>query len=209
VTASAALSAEEEARIRDGIAEAVLTGPDDLRADLEHDPESYLRLVAAARIGAEETSRLLREAIGGARSAGHSWDALGRLLGVSRQAVQQRFAPGRRGGDAVATEPGAPACRVLTPLTAFDEMEALDREGRQGWHLVDFGPFFHVVEASEQPWEHRRVPFALGSRLRRLEAEGWTPVGAWFPWRYLKRPVVVADERSGARAGIAPPSPLD
>lgn len=197
--ATATLSAEDEGRIRDGIAEAVLTGPEGLRADLEHDPQSYLRLVAATRIGAEETSRLLREAIGGARSAGHSWDVVGRRLGVSRQAAQQRFAASGPRGDADATEPGAPARRVLTPLTAFDEMDALDREGRQGWHLVDFGPFFHVVEASKQPWEHRRVPFAVGSRLRRLEAEGWIPVGAWFPWRYLKRPLAALGEPAGPR----------
>lgn len=184
-----ALSGEEEARIREGVAEAVLSGPEALRGDLEHDPQSYLLLVAATRVGAEESSRLLREAIGGARAAGHSWDVIGRLLGVSRQAAQQRFAPGRPSpGDAAAAVPGAPERRVLTPLTAFDEMEVLEREGRLGWHLVDFGPFFHVVEASEHPWEHRRVPFAIGSRLRRLEADGWTPVGAWFPWRYLKRP---------------------
>jgi len=197
--AAATLSPEDQARIRDGVAEAVLTGPENLPADLEHDPDSYLRLVAATRIGAEQTSRLLREAIGGARSAGHSWDVIGRLLGVSRQAAQQRFAPHRPVGNAGATEPGVPARRVLTPLTAFDEMETLHREGLQGWHLVDFGPFFHVVEASEQPWEHRRVPFAVGSRLRRLEAEGWTPVGAWFPWRYLKRPLATPGEPAAPR----------
>lgn len=192
--AIATLTAEDEARIREGVAAAVLSGPADLCADLEHDPESYLRLVAATRIGAEQTSRMLREAIGGARSAGHSWDTVGRLLGVSRQAAQQRFAPSRPHADAGATQPGAPARRVLTPLTAFDEMEVLEREGLQGWQLVDFGPYFHVVEASDRPWEHRRVPFAVGSRLRRLEAEGWTPVGAWFPWRYLKRPLAGSDE---------------
>lgn len=193
------LDAEEEERIREGVADAVLAGPTGMRDALDHDPDSYLRLVAATRVGAEETSRLLREAIGGARSAGHSWDVVGRLLGVSRQAAQQRFAPGGPAGDAGITAPGAPARRVLTPLTAFNEMEALDRAGLEGWHLVDFGPFFHVVEASGQPWEHRRVPFALGSRLRRLEIEGWTAVGAWFPWRYLKRPRAPAREGSGPR----------
>lgn len=180
------LTSAEEARIRDRIAEAIIDGPADLSADLEHDPESYLRLVEATRVGSEETSRLLREAIGGARSAGHSWDAVGRVLGVSRQAAQQRFAPSRA-DEVVEPDPGGPARRVLTPLTVFDEMEVLGREGRLGWQLVDFGPLFHVVEESDQAWEHRRAPFAVGSRLRRLEAEGWVPVGAWFPWRYLKR----------------------
>ena len=191
---TATLSAEDEERIRDGVCDAVLSGPENLREGLEHDPQSYLRLVAATRVGAEQTSRLLREAIGGARSAGHSWDSVGRVLGVSRQAAQQRFASSGPGADAAATAPGAPVRRVLTPLTAFDEMDVLRSEGLDGWHLVDFGPFFHVVERSDRPWEHRRVPFAVGPRLRRLEAEGWIAVGAWFPWRYFKRPLVAAEE---------------
>lgn len=176
---------DEVARIRDGVADAVLSGPEGLREALERDPASYLRLVAASRVGAEETSRLLRESIAGARRSGHSWDAIGRVLGVSRQAAQQRF-----GAPPGAEAPADTADRrVLTPLTALDEMEVLDREGRLGWHVVDSGPFFHVVERSDTPWEHRRVPFAVGPRLRRLEAEGWIAVGAWFPWRYLKRPL--------------------
>lgn len=176
------LDDEEAARIQEGIADAVLSGPEGLRDALEHDRDSYLRLVAASRTGAAETSRLLRESIAGARRAGHSWDAIGRVLGVSRQAAQQRFGL----PDAVAPA-DTPDRRVLSPLTAFDEMAVLEREGRLGWHVVDFGPFFHVVERSDHPWEHRRVPFAVGARLRRLEAEGWIAVGAWFPWRYLKR----------------------
>lgn len=183
------LSEEETVRIREGIADAVLSGPDGLRDELEHERASYLRLVAASRTGAEETSRLLREAISGARRAGHSWDAIGRVLGVSRQAAQQRFGAATAGAAEAPATAGDADRRVLTPLTAFDEMETLDREGLLGWHLVDFGPFFHVVERSDRPWEHRRVPFAVGPRLRRLEAEGWIPVGAWFPWRYLKRPL--------------------
>lgn len=176
-------------RIHDGVAEAVLTGSPELRDQLENDPDSYLQLVLAARAGAEETSRLLREAIGRARGAGHSWDAIGRVLGVSRQAAQQRF--GEKAGP---REPDSADRRVLSPLTSFTEMEVLEREGRRGWHVVDFGPLYHVVERSDQPWEHRRVPFAVGPRLRRLEQEGWIAVGAWFPWRYLKRPLPGAIE---------------
>jgi hypothetical protein len=183
------LSEEETMRIREGVAAAVLTGPDGLGKALERDPESYLRLVAATRVGVEESSRLLREAVGGARGAGHSWDALGRLLGVSRQAAQQRFGLERPAEGIATVGAGGRERRVLVPLTAFTEMAALNREGRLGWHLVDFGPLHHVVEASDRVWEHRRMPFAVGSRLRRLEAEGWEPVGAWFPWRYLKRPI--------------------
>ncbi|MFB6550543.1 MULTISPECIES: hypothetical protein [unclassified Streptomyces] len=181
------LTEEEILRIREGIAAAVLDAPDGLVESLEHDPEGYLRLVAASRVGAEETSRLLREAVQGARAAGQSWDTVGGVLGVSRQAAQQRFADrGRPGPDAS----GAAERRVLTPLTAFNEMQALAEAGTDGWHVVDFGPFFHVVEKSGHPWEHRRVPFAVGARHRRMEEQGWTQVGSGaFPWRYYKRPV--------------------
>ena len=144
-------------------------------------------LVVAARAAAEETSRLLREAVASARSAGHSWDVVGRLLGVSRQAAQQRFGttvPGPLAPDTA----DAPERRVLSPLTAFTEMAVLEREGRAGWHVVDYGNLFHVVEASEVPWEHRRVPWSP-TVARRLAAEGWTLVrGVTFPWGYFKRP---------------------
>ncbi|RKS75314.1 hypothetical protein CLV35_1774 [Motilibacter peucedani] len=179
------LTADEAAAVRDAVAEAVLGTPSGLRDALENDPDAYLRLVAASRVAAEQTSQLLRESVAGARAAGHSWDTLGRLLGVSKQAAQQRFA-------AAAPDPGDPGPherRVLTPLTAFDEMSVLEREGRAGWHVVSYGPLYHVVEASSTPWEHRRVPWAVGRRAR-WEAGGWQQVpGPSFPWSYWKRPV--------------------
>ncbi|MFI6106618.1 hypothetical protein [Streptomyces sp. NPDC051310] len=181
------LGEEEILRIREAVAAAVLDAPEGLADSLERDPRSYLRLVAATRVGAEEMSRLLREAVQGARAAGHSWDTVGGVLGVSRQAAQQRFAGKGPGPD---VSGGAAERRVLTPLTAFNEMQALAEAGRDGWQVVDYGPLFHVVEKSDRPWEHRRVPFAVGSRHRRMEKEGWIQVGSGsFPWRYYKRPL--------------------
>lgn len=184
----------ETDRIREGIAAAVLGAPEGLAESLEHDPHGYLRLVDASRVGAEESSRLLREAVQGARAAGHSWDAVGRVLGVSRQAAQQRFAGKPAGGASPSVPPAggpdAPERRTLGGLSAFNEMAALEEAGRDGWHIVGYGPFFHEVEASDHPWEHCRVTLPSGARHRRMESEGWIPVGAgWFPWRYYKRPV--------------------
>ncbi|MCX4804325.1 hypothetical protein ACFWWM_17255 [Streptomyces sp. NPDC058682] len=178
-------------RIREGIAVAVLGAPEGLADSLEHDAHGYLRLVDASRVGAEEASRLLREAVHGARAAGHSWDTVGRVLGVSRQAAQQRFAGKAATASAPpAGGPNAPKRRTLSGLTAFNEMAALEEAGRDGWHMVGYGPFFHEVEASGHPWEHCRVTLPSPARHRRLESEGWIPVGAgWFPWRYYKRPV--------------------
>ncbi|MET9777557.1 hypothetical protein ABZ023_25410 [Streptomyces sp. NPDC006367] len=181
------LTPEEILRIREGVAAAVLGAPDGLVESLEHDPRGYLRLVAAGRVGEEEANRLLREAVHRARAAGQSWETVGGVLGVSRQAAQQRFAG--KAGPAPDLS-GEAERRVLTPLTAFNEMQALAEAGREGWHVVDYGPFFHVVEKSAHPWEHRRVPFAVGPRRRRLEDEGWTQAGPGsFPWRYYKRPL--------------------
>src|SRR4051794_37570507 len=180
------LMEDEAARIRDAVATAVSSGREDLVQALESDPESYLVLLDAARVGANETTRLLREAVTSARGAGHSWEAIGNVLGISRQAAQQRF------GAAEAPET-ATNQKVLFPLTAFTEMAALEKAGREGWHLVDFGTLRHVVQSSDQQWEHRRVPLALGSR-RRLEADGWQSVGGWDPWRYYKRPLGLPPE---------------
>ncbi|MEU8774240.1 hypothetical protein [Streptomyces sp. NPDC048606] len=186
MTGGELLSPEEADGIRESIASAVLGSPAGLADSLEHDPEGYLRLVAAARVGAEESSRLLREAIQGARAAGHSWDAVGGVLGVSRQAAQQRFAVKQPRDAAAAESADGPERRVVTPVTAFTEMAALEEAGRAGWHLVDYGPLRLVVEASDQVWEHRR---ALVGQRRRLTAEGWTRVGPGsFPWHYFKRP---------------------
>jgi hypothetical protein len=181
------LKEEEAGRIREAVAAAVTSGREDLVEALETDPQSYLVLLEAAQVGATETTRLLREAVTSARNAGHSWEAIGGVLGISRQAAQQRF-----GGEG-APEPGRNQ-KVLFPLTAFTEMAALEKAGREGWQLVDFGTLRHVVEASDQQWEHRRVPLAVGPRRRRLEDEGWQAVGSWLPWQYYKRPLGIPPE---------------
>jgi hypothetical protein len=194
-----ALSPQEADAVRDAVAEAVLGTPAGLRAALETDPDAYLRLVGASRAAAEETSRLLRDSINGARAAGHSWDTLGRLLGVSRQAAQQRFSTATQPAEPVDDDADAPVRKVLSPVTAFDEMAALAAEGRRGWHSVDYGPLFHLLEHSDRQWEHRRLPWTPGhSARRRLEAEGWILIRAvTFPWGYFKRPIsAVPDDPS-------------
>lgn len=188
--AAPALGPEDEVRLREAVTDAVLSAPHGLRESIERDPGASLALVAASRVAAEETSRLLQEAVANARGAGHSWDAIGRLIGVSRQAAQQRFAPV---GPPATTGPErrvggeGPERRVLTPLTLFDEMVVLEPEARRGWHLVDFGPLYLVVEASDHVWQHRRAVWSPAA-ARALAEQGWVLVGGWsFPWGYYKR----------------------
>jgi len=192
----AGLAAEDAERVREGVAAAVVGGPDGLRRELQSDPASFLSLVAAAHVGAAEADRLLHQAVVGARQAGHSWEAIGGLLGVSRQAAQQRFAARGTGAGPDTAEADR---RVLTGVTAFTEMGALAAEGRAGWHLVDFGPFYLVVERSAHQWEHRRVTLPSRSAQQRLEADGWLAVGTWFPFRYFKRALGAPAEAPSAR----------
>jgi len=180
VETSSFLDEEESAAIREGVERAITGAAGDLRAALERDPDSFLRLVALAQVGARHAERLLHDSVNGARRAGHSWDAIGGVLGVSRQAAQQRFKSASVASDK--------RQRVVTGAHAFNEMRILAEEGRRGHHLVDFGALFLVVERSRHQWEHRRL---IGtSRAReKLEAEGWLLVGSWFPFCYYKRPL--------------------
>jgi len=181
---SAARVNEDEAQgIREAVADAVMGTPAGLSERLESDAGAALLLVDAARVASEEAGALLRQSINGARAAGHSWGAIGDLLGVSKQAAQQRF-----GGAMSATAAATGERRVLSPVTSFDEMAALEIEGRRGWHSVGFGTLHHVLEKSDVQWEHRRVLWGTASRAQ-LEADGWQLIQrVTFPWSYWARP---------------------
>jgi hypothetical protein len=170
----------EIAALRAGVERAVLAGAGDLQEALERDPGTFLHLLAAAQIGAQEADRLLHAAVASARRAGHSWDAIGAVLGVTRQGAQQRFRTPQAGAQSANR-------RVLTGAHSFNEMKLLDEEGRRGAHLVDFGPLYLVVEDSAEQWKHRRLFGVTPARRTRLEADGWISVGAWFPFHYFKR----------------------
>jgi hypothetical protein len=203
--AGGGLAETDAARVREGVADAIVGGPEGLREILGTDPAGFLALVAAARVGAEEADRLLRVAVTGARQAGHSWEAIGRLLGVSRQAAQQRFAASADGGAAVPDGDDGSAVsdrRVVSGVTALSEMGVLEVEGARGWHLVDLGPLYLVLERSPRRWHHRRLTLPSRATQRRLERDGWVAVGTWFPFRYFKRAVdapVEADTEPEAR----------
>ncbi|MBP2217010.1 Rid family detoxifying hydrolase [Arthrobacter sp. CAN_C5] len=97
--------------------------------------------------------------------------------------AQQKAIPRRAIGEA-----STKATRRLRPVTAFDEMEALAEAGRQGWHSVGFGTYFHDLVHSDEQWEHLRVG-AFGARHKDLLQGGWQRIGSmWFPWAYYKRP---------------------
>lgn len=141
------------------------------------EPE-HLGLVRRAADADAVVSRILSQAVSSARADGHSWAAIGEVLGLSRQAVQQRF------GAALA-EPAEPEQRRLGPVTALDELPELALAGRQGWRTVGAGMMFHLVERTDTQWETRRVLWRKPAAA--YQREGWQVAVRAFPWLYLVR----------------------
>lgn len=162
--------------LQDALARAVLDAagiPDDRRM-LEAD--GHLALVAAAADAGRAAEAVLRRAVSAARTGGVSWARIGGALGMTRQAAQQRFG-------AASDDPPVPEQRVLGPVTAFDEMDELDRAGRAGWHTVGAGMFTHTVVRTPTQWLHRRILWrGVPARER---ADGWQVGCRAFPWIYL------------------------
>ncbi len=170
--------------LRDHLAAALDASAPDLAGRLDTELEAHLELVALARDAHGETATLLRAAVRSARGVGCTWEQVGAVLGMSRQAAQQRFGTRDEGPPPPADQSGRTI--TLTPLNAFNEMRVLTRAGRHGWHTIGFGPLFHTVARSDQQWEHYRGGIMAGPP----PGDGWQRVGAgWGPWTYYARPV--------------------
>ena len=114
------MTGQAQADLQERIGALILGGYDDTGALSE---EEHLLLVSRAAAAEQASQELQRRAVTAARSAGVSWAALGRKLGMTRQAAQQRF-----GGRPDTAEPGARE-RWLGPVTAFNEMAELELAG--------------------------------------------------------------------------------
>ncbi len=153
-----------------------------LSAPSARDPGGFLNFTAVTTNALRACETLQSEAVQQARRADHSWAELGSLLGISRQAVQQRFAP-------ELTVAGQPeSTKRITWANANSEMHILKTVGMSGYHLVRLGGVWMEVEPSASAWEHRReVSAEMAQSQGELEAEGWEYVGRWFPFHYFKR----------------------
>ena len=168
--------------LRDHLARALHDVDPTLSERLTHDADAHLELVALARAARSETDVLLAAAVQSARGAGCTWEQVGAVLGMTRQAAQQRYGQ-PDASTAAAANGGAKERLILRPLSAFNEMSVLARAGRYGWHSVAYGPLFHVLERDDRQWEHTRTFGSLP------EGGGWLPVGSgWAWWSYWARP---------------------
>ena len=178
------LNSDEREKLRNSISNAVLNSVFSTD-EHEEDSTSYLRLINAADIAHKECGYLLEDAVYQAKRIKHPWASIGDVLGISRQAAQQRFNPNT---DPI-TEFDETRTRRITGAHAFNEMALLKVEGKAGNHLVGFGPLFLLVQESEQQWEHKRVINFSWQAKEDLESKGWIYIGAWLPFLYYKRPI--------------------
>ncbi|MDR3106954.1 MAG: hypothetical protein LBU05_01955 [Bifidobacteriaceae bacterium] len=171
--------------LRSRLARALEEADPSLRDRLEVDSAAHLELIALARAARAESEALELAAVQSARQAGCTWEQIGAILGMTKQAAQQHFGKGLNpeiGADNVANQPNR---RVLRPLSAFNEMAVLGRAGLYGWHSVGYGPLRHLVERDHRQWEHQRK--SLGTAP---SGSGWRRVGSgWGWWNYWARPL--------------------
>lgn len=162
----------------EAVGSAILSTLDD--RSVEPDQDQHLQIIRRTSEAEHVVRDLLRQAVAAGRSGGHSWAAIGAELGMSRQAVQQRF------GDKTSPYETDSEQRWLGPVTAFDEMGELSLAGQLGWRLVEVGLLRLRVARTETQWEHKRVVW--GGAVQRHEHDGWEVAVRAFPLVYLVRP---------------------
>lgn len=189
------------------ISEAVEGVDPELSARLAAGEDVYADVIGLAADAHEETKRILQLTVDSARRAGYSWEAVGQILGVSKQAAQQKYG----GQSAAKNEASETGLSRLYPVNVFNEITMLNEAGLYGWRSVGFGVRFHWIQPSDEQWEHTRVISTSGN-IREIEKDGWQIIGAaTFPWAYFSRlkntPALASQPGNGLRKIIVDSTP--
>lgn len=153
----------------------LVVGDATLRTD-----EEFEAMIESALEAGKAAEEVLAETVLAGRHAGLSWSRIGRLIGVSKQAAQQRFSsnqPDHHGRWQL----------IERRATALNEVSILKEEEAARRELVGVGPLQLLFRPSARQWEHRRVIRPSARLSSRDEAEGWQFAAFWFPFLYLKK----------------------
>lgn len=152
-----------------------------LAGQLDTDPTDNQHLQTIDQFSAlvRLTAELQAQAVRAAHDAGLSWSKIGQHLGISRQAVQQRFDPSYK---------AAPddELRVLGPVSRDEELTHLNAAGAEGWYPVRSLPNQHHMRYDGHPREIRRVSLLSPARLPD-EGAGWQAATIRFPDAFYMR----------------------
>ena len=141
--------------------------------------EGFDDAITVAHLIADEARISLHRWVDASRRAGLSWTDIGRALGISKQAAQQRFKPEEIAEIIVSDQEEV----VRLGAHAFNEMRILQEEGAKGNELVRVGVLSLIFQSSSKTWEYRRMIGAPRSDV----GDGWEYVAAWLPFAYYKR----------------------
>ena len=143
--------------------------------DEDQSPDLLLHSVTVFGDLTRVAAQLQFEAVASAQESGLSWAKIGKALGTSRQAAQQRF-DSRRNTPVANTE----ATRIVGPVSRTEEVDHINAAGRQGWKLVRSLHGEHVLERDEGSWEVARVSI-FSPRALPSAADGWEAATTRFP----------------------------
>ena len=148
--------------------------------------QDFAEMIVASHIAADESRLSLHRWVDAGRRAGMSWAEIGALLGITKQAAQQRFRGSNDERD-LAAEDGEIVTRF--GATAFNEVVMLAEEGSKGHELIRTGALQLVFRKTDQEWEYRRIVAVFTqAMIEGMAQSGWTYVSSWFPFHYFKRP---------------------
>jgi len=102
---------------------------------------------------ADEGPLDLQRWVDAARRSGLSWTEVGDVLGISKQAAQQRFKLDEADEDSIHVE-GEEIVRL--GAHAFIEMRILTQEGLNGHELIDVGLLKLVFRKTDYQWKYKR-----------------------------------------------------
>ncbi|WP_306252633.1 hypothetical protein [Parvularcula sp. IMCC14364] len=184
----------KEKELRDRVADFILNWhtDGDPQALESATSDDFSRLIVEAYIAADESNKSLKQWVQSGRRAGLSWADVGTLLGISRQAAQQRFSiePNATYSDEPNFDPLDRTRIMRTGVTSFNEVEVLREEGAKGRKVVGATWLKLYFTQTDAPVENIRVVSLRGPSLtREYENAGWTHALTWFPYRYFTRPL--------------------
>ena len=184
------MRASTESKLRGSVTELVIENyADGSTTDLDNASlEDFRRIIRAAYIVSDEAGHSLNRWVDAGRHAGLSWADIGVVLGVTRQAAQQRFARSSAFADIPTEEREDSRTVIRSGMTAFNEVPVLEEEGRKGNSLVGAAPLKLFFSPRGVPYENMRVTaLRPTSVIKRYESTGWTYVLSWFPFHYFTR----------------------
>lgn len=183
------MEAGQEQELRDRVSNLVMDWHERVAGAAVDDanPEHFQDLIEAASVVADESGKLVGVWVASGKRAGLSWTDIGAVLGISRQAAQQRFAPATTFMGFGTT--GTDGLIVRSGMNAFNEMAAMHEEGRKGNELVGAAPLKLYFHPRDEPWENIRVTALRRRRsvIEQYESDGWTHAFTWPPFVYFTR----------------------